>query len=99
MANQPIKVSGKQVGGAVHAVPCAWCGHGNDLRDLDAQSLLDSGSEYDCDRCGHINQVLKIQTVKQVLVRQHPTKHGAAKRHTAPQQATTIHPSQVNRRR
>lgn len=95
----PIQVSAKQVGGVINKVPCPWCGFGNDLRELQQQQLLDNGAEYDCDRCGRIVQVLKIMTVTQVLVRQHPTKHHVAKRPDAPQQASTIHPSQLQRRR
>ena len=96
---KPQPTTPRQLNGAVHRVPCPWCGKTNDVRNLEQQQLLDAGTEYDCDHCGHIVQVLAVQMVKLVTVRQHPQKVGVVKREQDPAQATTIHPSQINRRR
>lgn len=99
MPNPPPATTPKQLTGPIFRVGCPWCGHHNDLRNLQQQMLLDDGAEYDCDHCGHIVQVLKVAPVTMVTVRQHPDKTNVVKRQQDPRQATTIHPSQLNRRR
>lgn len=64
--------------GPVHAVPCPHCGRTNDLRELESQNLLDTGSQLVCapvDRsqrntghCGRMFRVMRIQLVKAVQV-------------------------------
>ncbi len=60
----------KVIKGAVHAVPCPFCGKANDLRDLEGQQLMDTGHEIDCDHCGNIMEIASIQTMKVIGVRQ-----------------------------
>lgn len=75
----PQPTSAKVTGGRVHSVKCPWCGKPNDFRGLDAENLIDKGSDFICDHCGHIMECVNFETVKVVTVRQHPTK-----RHVVP---------------
>lgn len=74
MANKPAPTSAKVTGGRIHAVACPWCGFKNDFRGVDSGMLVDRGSEFDCDKCRHIMQVVNVEQVKVISVRQHPTK-------------------------
>lgn len=65
--------SAKLSGGRIHQVKCPWCGFANDFRGVDAGMLVDQGSEFDCDKCRHVMQVVKVEQVKVIHVRQHPT--------------------------
>jgi hypothetical protein len=65
------------VNGPVHHVPCPHCGRRNDLRELDSQNLLDTGSEIICSpvdgapntgHCGRLFAVVGIRAVKFVVV-------------------------------
>lgn len=56
--------------GPVQAVPCPHCGHKNDCRLLQEQSLLESGHKIDCDRCHKLMLVMRVQPVVMVQVRQ-----------------------------
>lgn len=70
-------VSDRVTGGRINAVKCPWCGQLNDMRGVgpEGSNLLDNGSEFNCDKCLHIFQVVKIERPLIVSVRQHPTKH------------------------
>ena len=87
----------KQLSGPVQSVPCPHCGHKNDLRG--ETETLDAGSEYDCDRCHHVMEVVGVRQVKMVVVRQSPNFRGPVKAPQPVQPATTIHPSRILRRR
>lgn len=56
--------------GPLHAVPCAHCGHPNDLRELDAQQLVDKGSGVVCDNCDKTSRIVGIRELKIVVLRQ-----------------------------
>jgi hypothetical protein len=75
--------------GPVNAVQCPHCGRPNDLRELDSQNLLDTGSEIVCSplegqrdtgHCGRVFVVVAIQIVKAVVVRpsSRPARHAQA---------------------
>lgn len=84
-------------GGPLHAVVCPYCGAPNDLRMLNSQQLLDTGSGVTCDKCNWTAQVTQIQQVVFVSLRQDPTKRSAAPPPQVARQATTISPSQAAR--
>jgi hypothetical protein len=72
MPRQPPSVQGP-----VHQVPCPHCGRPNDMREIDAQNLLDTGSEFQCTpvdgqpntgHCGRVFVVTRIANVKLVAV-------------------------------
>jgi len=74
---QQVQVSSKVTGGRIHEVKCPWCGAPNDMRGVgpEGSNLLDNGSEFNCDKCLRIFQVVKIERPLVISVRQHPTKH------------------------
>lgn len=72
----PAPTSAKATGGPVHAVRCPWCGKTSDFRGLDSASLIDKGSEFNCDHCNHVNIVTSVKTVKMITLIQHPKKTG-----------------------
>jgi hypothetical protein len=57
--------------GVVHAVPCPWCKHPNDLRDLKEQMLVEKGARIDCDKCKRISEVDAIDNRPRVILRQY----------------------------
>lgn len=72
----------KATRGALHRVPCPHCGRPNDLRVLAAGTaaqqnagwggnLVERGTILDCDHCNRKMQIVKVQSVKIVTVRQH----------------------------
>lgn len=94
------------VNGPVNRVPCPHCGRPNDLRELDVQNLLDTGSDIVCgpvDRaqntghCGRMFQIVGIAHVK--VIRVAPVQ--GQPRHALPQAqpAYTIGGRQVRRLR
>lgn len=56
--------------GPAHKVPCAHCGADLDLRDLEAQSLLEHGSNVICDDCNRPSEIVRVQKVTVVSLRQ-----------------------------
>jgi hypothetical protein len=56
--------------GPLHAVPCAHCGGAQDMRELDAQQLLERGSSVVCDHCKRKSLIVGIREVKVVVLRQ-----------------------------
>jgi hypothetical protein len=68
-----------------------------DLRELQSQQLMDTGSEVECDKCKSLCLIAAIQQLTYVTVR--PTGRRAAS--AAPQQplrqATTISQAQAQR--
>ncbi len=65
------------VQGPVEQVPCPHCGRPNDMREIDSQNLLDTGSDFQCGpvdgqpntgHCGRVFQVVRIRLVKLVAV-------------------------------
>ncbi len=90
--------------GPVHAVVCPHCGRPNDLRELDSQNLLDTGSEIVCSplegerdtgHCGRVFIVVRIQMIKAVVV----TPSARPARHVAPaaQPARAVAPGFLQR--
>lgn len=69
----PIANPTKQVTkGAIHAVPCPWCGRPNDFRPLAGDQDggvgwgsqgLERGAVIDCDHCKHKSRIMAIETV------------------------------------
>jgi len=84
-------------GGPVQSVPCPSCGTSMDLRELQAQQLMDTGSEVECDKCKYLCMIVGIQPLTYVTVR--PTqRRAAAAQPTQPlRQATTISQAQAQR--
>lgn len=85
--------------GPVHAVACPHCGRPNDLRELENQNLLDTGSEIVCGpvdgqpntgHCGRVFVVTRIQMIKAVQVA--PLNTQARRGQPAPQPARTVGP-------
>ena len=76
----PAPVARQSTHGPVNAVPCPHCGHKNDCRLLDEQSLLDMGHRLSCDKCNRMFVVVNIQSVKVISVKQIP---GVAPRRTS----------------
>lgn len=56
--------------GPASAVPCAHCGAPGDFRDLEAQQLLDTGHSVVCDACGRVSEIVGVQQVTVVRLRQ-----------------------------
>lgn len=90
--------------GPVHAVHCPHCGRPNDLRELDSQNLLDTGSEIVCSpvegqrntgHCGRVFIVTRIQMIKaiQVVPSNRQPRQGAP----AAQPARTVAPGFLQR--
>jgi hypothetical protein len=91
-------------GGPVNAVRCPHCGRPNDLRELDTQNLLDTGSEIVCGpvdgqpntgHCGRLFVVVRIQLIKAVQVA--PSNNQARRGHPDPQPARTVGPGMLRR--
>lgn len=59
----------KWVSGPVNRVPCPNCGNATDLRELQSQQLLDTGSRVTCDKCQRVMEVVGIQMVQVIAVR------------------------------
>jgi hypothetical protein len=63
--------------GAVHAVPCPYCGHKNDFRKFVGTSEdwgtfgLEPGSTFSCDKCKRISIVKKVAKVMVITLEQH----------------------------
>lgn len=74
--------------GPIHAVVCPYCGQANDLRDLQSQQLLDTGSGVVCDKCHMTAEVAQILPVTFVSLR--PSTKGVARPSSMPRQASTI---------
>ena len=74
--------------GPIHAVVCPYCGQANDLRDLQSQQLLDTGSGVVCDKCHMTALVTQIVPVTFVSLR--PSNKGMARPADMPRPATTI---------
>lgn len=81
----PRGPSAKVTGGRVNQVVCPYCAARNDFRGLHKGSntsslggggsnLVDAGAEFSCDSCHHIMQVVKVETVEVISVRQHPKR-------------------------
>lgn len=84
-------------GGAVQAVMCPSCGKAMDLRELQAQQLMDTGSEVECDHCHYICQIVGIQPVTYVTVRPIGRRAATGQPQQPIRQATTISPAQAQR--
>lgn len=54
--------------GPENAVPCPFCGHPNDFREL-AEHRYETGDTAACDKCNGVMQVAGKQTVTVVHVR------------------------------
>ncbi len=90
--------------GPVQQVPCPHCGKPNDLRELDAQNLLDTGGEIVCGpiegqvntgHCGRLFEIVGIRMIKVIVVRP-STK--PVRQTTAPAQAArTVAPGVLRR--
>jgi hypothetical protein len=74
--------------GPIHAVVCPYCGNQNDLRDLQSQQLLDTGSGVVCDKCHMTAEVAQIVPVTFVSLR--PSNKGMARPAAVPRAASTI---------
>ena len=69
----------KSARGPINRVPCAHCKRTNDLRNMTAgprnagwgANLLESGNTFICDHCNRVCQIVKVQSVQIVTVRQH----------------------------
>jgi len=75
------------VQGPINSVPCPHCGKGNDLREMQAQTLLDTGHKFLCDHCNRSMEVLSIRTVTVVTVRRSAAPAGARPSPQQPQPA------------
>lgn len=58
--------------GPLNQVPCPACGAPNDFTPHHDQQLLDTGSDFNCDKCGRLMQVAGIRQVVLVVVRPSP---------------------------
>lgn len=56
--------------GPMHSVPCAHCGHKNDLRELEAQKLVEVGQGIICDNCSKQSRIVGMKSVMMVVLRQ-----------------------------
>lgn len=65
----------KQTGvtkGPVSAVPCPWCGKMNDCREYYATNQLEPEATLECDHCQNMFDVVKVQPIVVVVVKQSP---------------------------
>lgn len=84
-------------GGPVQSVVCPSCGSPNDLRELQAQQLMDTGSEVECDKCKSLCIIVAIQPITYVTVRPTGRRATSAQPHQPLRQATTISQAQAQR--
>jgi hypothetical protein len=56
--------------GPASAVPCAHCGAPGDYRGLEEQHLLDTGHTVICDACNRTSEIVGVQQVTLVRLRQ-----------------------------
>lgn len=80
--------TGSNVSGPLDRVPCPSCGKPNNMRPIQEEQLLDTGSDYSCDGCGNLMTVVAIQQVTIVSVRRSPNRPRGGP--PAAQPATTI---------
>jgi hypothetical protein len=80
MAQQRRQVVTKRATkGAIHAVPCPYCGHKNDFRKFMGTSEdwgtfgLEAGNTVDCDRCKRISKIKRVAKVTLITLEQHRT--------------------------
>ena len=54
----------------IYAVRCPWCGKPNDFREVeyDLRTTQDAGAKVDCDHCGRLMKVVRIEPVKLITV-------------------------------
>jgi hypothetical protein len=80
--------------GAEHAVPCPYCAHPNDFREL-AEHRYEQGDMAICDKCNGVMEVTGKTSITVIHVRKRPDLRAQPK--TGTRQATTISPGQVRR--
>jgi hypothetical protein len=68
-----------------------------DLRELQAQQLMDTGSEVECDKCKYLCIIVAIQPIVYVTVRPTRRRSASAQPQQALRQATTISQAQAQR--
>lgn len=70
----PPKGPSPETQGAIHALPCPWCGRLNDMRDeadgMGRVDVLQPGNVYQCDHCKRHMQIKSVQTA--VIVKAKP---------------------------
>jgi hypothetical protein len=61
--------------GAMHAVPCPFCGKPNDFRDIQhgmpGQAFVDTGDAVICDHCKGTMKIVNVQTATIFTVAKH----------------------------
>lgn len=88
---QPLPSTTK---GVEHAVPCPYCGHPNDFREL-AEHRYEQGDMAICDKCNGVMEVAGKQQVTVIHLRKRPELK--AQPRSGVRQATTISHGQVRR--
>lgn len=81
--------------GPVHRVPCPHCGKPQDMRELAAQNLLDTGNDVVCEDCGRVYIITGIAQIMLITVR--PSNRPARRQLPDAQPATTVGPRQMQR--
>lgn len=76
MAQQRVRVTKQVQKGPIHRVPCPYCGAKNDFRGLQGEAGwgdygLERGAVVDCDHCGRKSQIVAVQTITVLTLRQH----------------------------
>lgn len=78
--------------GPIHAVPCAHCGLPNDLRKIKDEGVLERGGNMECDHCHMFSEIVAIQPVTIIAVRQSKKMRGRAQTAAAAPPARTVSP-------
>jgi C4-type Zn-finger protein len=60
----------KSVIGPLRAVPCPWCNHKNDMREINEQFPLEGGCILDCDKCSNKSEVVVVDREPRVILKQ-----------------------------
>lgn len=85
----------KMIHGVIERVPCPHCGAHNDFRQLESQTLLDTGSTMECDHCHLLMQVVAVRKVTLVAVRAMRGRPAARLPDAAP--ARTLSPAALSK--
>lgn len=90
----PPKPTPNTTKGAEHAVPCPFCAHPNDFREL-AEHRYETGDMAVCDKCNGVMEVAGKTSITVIHVRKRPDLRAQPK--SGVRQSTTISPGQVRR--
>lgn len=70
---QPRRLPPGVTRGTVDKCPCPWCGKNNDLREVhNVMGMLEKDATLECDHCHNMWDIVGVQPITIVTVRQSP---------------------------